>query len=106
MPWKETCAMNERQLFIEAWFASGENVRRLCRRFNISPKTGYKWINRFKAEGFAGMMDRSRARLTQSHQTPEAVVAQIPELKHRHPDWGPVTRLEPVSRRSGLTLAR
>ncbi len=52
MPWKETCAMNERQLFIEAWLASGENVRRLCRRFYISPKTGYKWINRFKAEGF------------------------------------------------------
>lgn len=91
MPWKETCAMNERQLFINAWLAPGVKVTKLCRRFNISTKTGYKWINRFKAEGLPGLIDRSRARLTQSHQTPESVVARILKLKHRHPDWGPVT---------------
>ncbi len=91
MPWKETCAMNERQIFIEAWLEPGSKVTRLCRRFNISTKTGYKWINRFKAEGYPGLQDRSRARLTQSHQTPEPVEAQILEIKHRHPEWGPVT---------------
>ena len=66
-------------------------MTKLCRRFNISTKTGYKWINRFKAEGLPGLIDRSRARLTQAHQTPESVVARILKLKHRHPDWGPVT---------------
>jgi putative transposase len=91
MPWKETCAMNERQRFIEAWLQPGRNITQLCQRFHIARKTGHKWINRFTAEGSPGLIDRSRIRLTQSHQTPEAVVAQILELKHRHPDWGPVT---------------
>ncbi len=91
MPWKETCAMNERQLFIQAWLEPGSNIASLCRCFAISRKTGYKWINRFKAEGYPGLQNRSRARLTQSHQTPTTVVEQILELKHRHPDWGPVT---------------
>ena len=91
MPWKETCAMNERQRFIEAWLQPGRNITQLCQRFHIARKTGHKWINRFIAEGSPGLIDRSRIRLTQSHQTPEAVVAQILELKHRHPDWGPVT---------------
>jgi putative transposase len=91
MPWKETCAMNERQLFIQAWLEPGTSIALLCRRFGISRKTGHKWINRFKAEGNPGLKDRSRARLTQAHQTSEAVIEQILEIKHRHPDWGPVT---------------
>ena len=91
MPWKETCAMNERQQFINAWLKPGSNVAHLCRRFHIAPKTGYKWINRFKAEGSPGLLDRSRARLTQSHQTSESVVEQILELKCKNPEWGPVT---------------
>ncbi len=91
MPWKETCAMNERQRFIDAWLQPGSNTAHLCRRFHITRKTGHKWINRFKAEGSPGLIDRSRARLTQSHQTPDDVVEQILRLKHQHPDWGPVT---------------
>ena len=51
MPWKETCAMNERELFIRAWLKPGRKFNRLCKRFKISTKTGYKWINRFQAEG-------------------------------------------------------
>jgi len=91
MPWKETCAMNERTAFIDAWLQHGSDISLLCRRFHITRKTGHKWINRFKAEGLPGLADRSRARLTQSHQTPEIVVEQILELKGRQPDWGPVT---------------
>ena len=91
MPWKETCAMNERERFIHCWLEPGRNVNRLCKRFGISTKTGYKWIIRFQEEGFPGLADRSRARRTQAHQTPAAIVEQILELKHRHPDWGPVS---------------
>ena len=61
MPWKETCTMNERNAFIEAWLQPGSDISLLCRRFHIARKTGYKWINRFKAEGLPGLADRSRA---------------------------------------------
>ena len=91
MPWKETCTMSEREDFIRAWLTPGNKVTKLCERYDISTKTGYKWISRFKEEGFPGLADRSRARHSQTHQTPESVVEQILELKLRHPDWGPVT---------------
>jgi transposase InsO family protein len=83
--------MNEREDFINAWLAPGNKMTKLCERYGISTKTGYKWINRFKEEGYFGLADRSRARHTQAHQTPERVVEQILELKLRNPDWGPVT---------------
>lgn len=91
MPWKETCTMNERELFIKAWLEHDHSVALLCMRYGISRKTGYKWIERFKAEGMTGLSDRSRARLTQAHRMPEVIVEKILTLKHRHPDWGPVT---------------
>lgn len=91
MPWKETCAMNEREAFIAAWLQPGSDLSYLCRRFHIARKTGHKWIKRFKAEGLPGLADRSRARHTQSHRTADAVIARILELKCRHPAWGPVT---------------
>ena len=31
------------------------SVAQLCRDFGISRKTGYKWINRFRAQGAAGL---------------------------------------------------
>lgn len=91
MTWKETCTMSERQAFIAAWLSRDFKTTELCDRFNISRKTGYKWINRFKALGVMGLSDQSRARHTQAHRTEEAVIERILELKHRYPKWGPVT---------------
>jgi transposase-like protein len=66
--------MNERDSFINAWLEHVTSVTQLCQRFGISRNSGHKWIKRFKEEGMAGLADRSRARLSQSHRTPEAVV--------------------------------
>lgn len=91
MPWKETCTMNERESFIEAWLSRTFSVSELCRRYHISRKTGHKWINRFKEIGLSGLLEQSRARHTQSHKTPTVIEAKILELKYRYPSWGPVT---------------
>ena len=61
MPWKETCAMQERQAFIQCWLSREYNKSQLCRRFGISRPTGDKWIHRFEREGLNGLTDRSRA---------------------------------------------
>ncbi|RVC65244.1 helix-turn-helix domain-containing protein, partial [Mesorhizobium sp. M00.F.Ca.ET.038.03.1.1] len=44
MPFYEVSMMDQKREFVE--FASREwaNVRELCRRFGISPTTGYKWL--------------------------------------------------------------
>ena len=74
MPWNETCVMNEKRLFIDGWLQKTVDFTYLCERYGISRKTGYKWVERFREAGYAGLTDRSRARLTQDHRTADAIV--------------------------------
>lgn len=46
MPWIETEPMNKKVKFISAYLNNEEaTFLELCERFNISGKTGYKYIN-------------------------------------------------------------
>lgn len=42
MPWQEVSRMSSRKEFVLLARQEGVNFRGLCRRFGISPKTGYK----------------------------------------------------------------
>jgi transposase InsO family protein len=67
-----------------------ETMAAVCRRFGLSRKSGYKWLERYRAEGLEGLGDRSRA--PQAH--PQAVSAALTErcvgVRQDHPTWGPV----------------
>ena len=43
MPWREVSLMDQRKEFVRLFQQPDVNRRELCRRFGISPKTGYKW---------------------------------------------------------------
>ena len=94
MPWNETCAMNERLAFIEAWKSKDFTMSALCRRFDISRKTGHKWINRVLEEGRTGLADRSRAAHHRPNQTPDEIVQALLTAKHKRPHWGPATLIK------------
>jgi len=49
------------------------NIAELCRRFEISRKTGYKLLNRYRAEGRAGVAERSRRPKSIPHQVSSEV---------------------------------
>jgi len=51
MPWREVTRMSLREEFVQLTKQDGSNRRELCRRFGISPKTGYKWLARHALEG-------------------------------------------------------
>jgi putative transposase len=65
------------------------NFRQLCREYGISPKTGYKWQQRFLEHGLAGMGEESRRPHGHANELPEHVVCDIVKLKQAHPHWGP-----------------
>lgn len=44
MTWNETCAMDQKMLFVTACIDGNRNISCLCRHFGISRKTGYKWV--------------------------------------------------------------
>ena len=60
MPFHEVSRMDARLEFVMLASEEGANVRRLCRRFGISPTTGYKWLERWRIDRMAGLQEQSR----------------------------------------------
>lgn len=88
MPWNEVSAMSLRHEFVTLATTPGANVRQLCRRFCISPKTAHKWIARFGAGGADALADQSRRPRTSPKATGPQVQAAVLELRDQHPAWG------------------
>ena len=89
MPWKTTNVMQLRMQFVRRSLQPGVNFRALCSEMGISPKTGYKWQQRFMEEGKAGLADATRRPHASPTQLPEAVVCEMVRLKTAHRAWGP-----------------
>jgi transposase InsO family protein len=88
MPWREATAVSERYEFVMLAMAEDAKIAALCRRFGISRSKGYKWLGRFKAEGRAGLLDRSRRPKTSPKQTALAIEEAAAALRAEHPAWG------------------
>ena len=87
MPWKESSVMDERLRFV-ARLLEGEPMSDLCREFQISRKTGYKILDRYKQSGSEALTDRSRRPYRYANQLPPQLEAQIVGLKKDKPHWG------------------
>jgi transposase InsO family protein len=96
--------MDERVKFVAAVLAGDRDFAEVCRLFGISRRTGYKWWSRYRGEGAAGLVDRSRSPWRHANQTPQAVEARLVAEKKRRRKWGPkklvayLRRIEPETR--------
>lgn len=88
MPWKELSIMEQRKEFVMMASKEGANVRELCRRYEISPTTAYKWLGRFQRDGAAGLENHSRRPLNNPLHTVETLEERILEARRAHPRWG------------------
>jgi putative transposase len=92
MPWQETCVDDEKLRFMAEYL---ERVGRdltmtaLCAGYGISREAGYRLVRRYRAEGAAGLLPRSRAPHRPGRAMPEAVAAAILALRRERPFWGP-----------------
>jgi putative transposase len=88
MTWNTTDTNQARALFIAEFQKEEMDVVDLAGSFGISRKTAYKWIGRFKAGGWAGLEELSRA----PRHHPNALEAELEglvlECKARWPKWG------------------
>ncbi len=88
MSWKASTIMSQRFEFIMLALQEGINFSELCRRFDISRKTGYKFLHRYIEEGFKGVRDRSK-RPNHSPKATETKIEQaILTLRDKHSAWG------------------
>ncbi|ETT27013.1 mobile element protein [Rhodococcus aetherivorans] len=60
-----------------------------AKMFMVASRTAKKWADRYRAEGVAGMVDRSSRPKSSPNRTPVEVVRQIVALRWRH-RLGPV----------------
>lgn len=88
MPWQETSIMSERREFVFLASQEGANIRQVCERFGISRTTGYKILKRYRAEGVAGLADRSRRPHHSPQQTAPEIEAAVLAVRVQHPTWG------------------
>ena len=81
--------MDQRQEFVMAQLAGEIPFAELCRRYQVSRKTGYKWVRRFLDGGLPALIGRSRAPHSHPHAVDSASIDAIIALKKRYPSWGP-----------------
>lgn len=91
MTWKTADAMTLRTEFLRFAQQQSCSFSDLCKRFNISRKTGYKWLERAKlqSENLGGQLqDRSRKPRSSPTETPADMQQQIVKLRELFPTWG------------------
>lgn len=72
-----------RQLVVRRVLEEGWSVGLAAKAVGLSRKTARKWLARYRAEGEAGLADRSSAPRSIPHRTPEQLVSRVLALRHR-----------------------
>ena len=93
MPSLETSPVEQRERFIRDHRTGLYTMTEQCARYDVSRKTGYKWLERFDEAGRPGLHDRSRAPHYCPHRIPDDVGAVICAARRQHPSWGPAKLL-------------
>jgi len=87
MPFKESSIMSQKKEFVRLASGDKANVRELCRRFGISPTTGYKLLNRYRDEGDKGLESRSRRPLHSPMKTASRLEELVLKVREER-KWG------------------
>lgn len=88
MPWGVVSLMSLRQEFVELSEKRAVSFAELCRRYQISRKTGYKWLDRYRKQGSEGLADRSRRPKNSPAKLSKTAEQVVLGLRQRHPRWG------------------
>lgn len=86
MPWKEVTVMSQRQEFVSLAREASLPLSELARRFGISRKTAYKWLERDQAG--RSLADQSRRPAQSPTRTTPELEAAVVAWRQRHPCWG------------------
>ena len=89
MPWQNVTCMEEIIRFVILARSGRFTLTDLCEQFGISRKTGYKYLERYAAEGMIGLEPRSHRPHQFPQRTDEAVESLILAERRLHHTWGP-----------------
>ncbi len=88
MPWKENLVMDQKKEFVLESLKSYVNFTKLCAKYCISTKTGYKWKQRFLQNGFTGLNELSKCPKSNPFKLTEEIILEIIKIKIKKKNWG------------------
>jgi len=80
--------LEQRKRFIVGYLEDQYSFTELCEEYGISRKTGYKWVHRFKEEGFDGLKDESRRPKRFRDEVAGEMICEIVKVRQWKPGWG------------------
>jgi transposase InsO family protein len=91
--------MEQREKFIADRRRGLFSMTELCERYNVSRKTGYKWLQRFAEDGRRALRDRSHAPHCCPHRIDSRMAELLCDTRRAHPTWGPRKILDYLAKR-------
>lgn len=86
-----------RALLVRRVLEEGLRPIEAAQAMGVSPRTAYKWLSRFQAEGWAGLRDRSSRPDRCPHQTAQQVRLQVIALRHQRKTYRQISQLTDVA---------
>ena len=87
MPWKVKPVSDIRLAFVHQIVSLHHSLTQACRDFNISRKTGYKWLRRVRDQPQLTLNDQSRRPHSSPRRTPDRLEQQVLLVRRRF-GWG------------------
>lgn len=88
MPWKTVNKVERKLDLVCQMQRGGSTVTELCRRFQISRKTAYKWLGRYRLHRLQGLHDRSRKPHRVPGRTNLRWLERLRDLRLKRRTWG------------------
>jgi transposase InsO family protein len=89
MSWSVSDAQHLKAEFVLIATDPNANMSEACRQYKISRRTGYKWLKRYRATGYDGLLERSRRPHASPLRISGDLVLEIVRLRKKHRYWGP-----------------
>jgi len=96
----------QRLKWVDYYHAHGHNARLTCRHFGVAHRTFYRYYNRFKLQGVAGLEARSqRPNKVRQPTTPRHVVDCVRKLRKANPEMSKYKLAVILKRDHGYSLS-
>jgi len=95
-----------RELMVRRVVEGGQTPEAVSAAVGVCPRTVRKWVERFRAEGVAGLQDRSSRPHRLRQPTPAAIVAQVEALRRQRWTGAQIARDTGVSKATVSRILR
>ena len=88
MPWRVETSMSIRREFVEECARGLYAMSKLCARYGVSRRVGYKWLARYEVTGVASLEDQRRVAAHYPNRMADDLAAALLACRQAHPTWG------------------